>query len=361
MNYFINILISITIIVFIYFKPLYFFITLIIFMPENLFFISLTLELIHNFKDYYKINIKEVDVSECSTLKIWIEYEKIQGFKKLYRILSKKGRLNFISIITTICTIILGFPIRTYRLLEECHRHKKYKFRKIIIIIYSFEYEKYKNCAIECLNGEIYINCYTIGKLLNQSNFRNNRSKLDVFDTILELKKLNNSFVDYEKKNAQVEEMKLISGYNKSGDEIFSFHYGIEKNKNTLHGTSNVPNKLLLSQKFHEPIPELIKVGSRNPGTIFSEDVEKIVYGKKEKIVSSYSLAFIKKEYNSIWNLDSTTLAYMHNKTLMYESLFIGSGYEMKLIKELRMNLYSIALENSTNNSIMKEIDNYFF
>ena len=77
----------------IYLKPIYSLI-FIFFFSENIFFIIYVMKIYENYENYYKIEIKEINLWEKNMIEIWIEYLRIQAFKKIYFMLSKKQKIK---------------------------------------------------------------------------------------------------------------------------------------------------------------------------------------------------------------------------------------------------------------------------
>lgn len=74
----------------IYLKPTIGLIILFIYIPEYFYLTSFLTDIYKNFNDYYLLEAEDIDISSLNILKLWNEICKLQAFKRLYILFSKK-------------------------------------------------------------------------------------------------------------------------------------------------------------------------------------------------------------------------------------------------------------------------------
>lgn len=68
------------------------------------------------------------------------------------------------NVVIGVIIVVLGIPLRALLLLK--YFMNGVPLRTNLQRLYLIEYEKLKNYTIEILDGKIYLNCITIGKIL---------------------------------------------------------------------------------------------------------------------------------------------------------------------------------------------------
>jgi restriction endonuclease len=127
---------------------------------------------------------------------------------------------------------------------------------------------KLKSLKIEIYDGKIFLNCYTINKLITQLQV-NRRLKHDHLHQLM----MNLSKLSIVAKNTKPQlgetEMKLskIVRQNTLVSNIHHYTYKYDT-KHLVHSTSNVPANIEEFQKVGPAIPNMVKENSRNPGSI---------------------------------------------------------------------------------------------
>ena len=85
----------------IYRKSLYTLWFVLILFYEYLWFINFIINIYNNYTKYYIIEVEEINISDKNSFEIWIEYCKLQEFKRLYILLMKNKKLNALNIFKT--------------------------------------------------------------------------------------------------------------------------------------------------------------------------------------------------------------------------------------------------------------------
>jgi hypothetical protein len=109
-------------------------------------------------------------VSDLSVLDIMFEYFKLTAFSRLYLILLKK-KPSLKSLFLSSIFVTLGVPFRMLVFFFKLYKINK-GFRGGLIVLYHDIFYKYKNCKIEILNSEIYINCFSLKGLFKSLMLR---------------------------------------------------------------------------------------------------------------------------------------------------------------------------------------------
>lgn len=342
-----------------YYRPLYGFFLIVIFFFEYLWLINYIYNIYKNFDKYYRIEVPKVDISDKNCIEIWIEYNKIQAFQRVYGIFSKK-KLTLKNIIVVTFVIILNVPLKFLKLLKYFLINNKKSFKEGLKILYTSLYYLLKENKLEVLNKKIYLNCFTIGKLLKKIDCKN-MSEQEVFNFLHDLRLVANNFYNYELMNQSFVTMKLSKIETKEGVLVNAPHYAHEENNNVLHATSKMPKEVALSQKWDFPLPSLIKKNAVNPVTIISQDIKNIKTSDSYLIVPIYEINSIKFNNLHSFNLTPEQYTYMFEKDKTYSDLLQthlkeGKILDESLCSELRTNCYTHNFINISDKQIIEEI-----
>ena len=233
-------------------------------------------------------------------------------------------------------------------------------FRDGVEIYYVNLYYILKNCKIEFLNGKVYLNCYTIGKLITELKIIKNFPRQDLYNLINDLKLASHNFNEYEIKNQEYIEIKRTMAFDKDQKIIYNYHYAYIENKNSIHGTSRLPLKLEPSQKIDSPIPSLIKENAKNPGSIITSNIHSLKQDFKYHVIPKYEIYALKYNHLELFDLSKEEYKYIYEKNNIYcEILRNNDINSSSILKDLRTNNYSNILLNSTNKNILAEIEAY--
>lgn len=338
------------------YKPLYFLRFLFLFCFEYLFFIKYIYDIYIYYNDYISIKIDLISMDRYSTLEIWIEYCRLNAFNRLYIILSRektsKGRL-FIALVF----YFLGIPFRFLKISYFFIIENKESFRRGIIFLYYKLYFILKELRIEVLSGKIYLNCFTLGKLLRYTNLHKTETE-KAFKLLMELKKISEDFANHESKLGYIE-FNRMSIETKEGNKIW-LHYGTGR-RNTVHQTSFVPKILSESQIASNSFTSLIKEGSKNPGSIITIEPKIIKIDSKTKPVPYGEFCSAIYEYLDKFEIPEEKYQYIKEKVYRYEYVLqiYTKNVNPELVKQLRCDLYNHALLNSSEEDIINELDKW--
>lgn len=232
------------------------------------------------------------------------------GYMRVYYIYTKKN-ISW-NIIFNLLIIFLGIPIRFLKLSYYFIKSNS-TFRETLIQLYYNTYYNIKHHKIEILNGIVFLNCYTVGKLLGTLSDSVN-SKENMWKLICELKILCNQNVQYEAYHSSLTNLQLAKITLIDGKRVPGYHYAFTENKNVVHATTNISTNIHFSQKCYPPINSLIKEGANNPGIILSKNIKDITFYKNWKLCNTYELEYIKIHCGNIFILDNHILNYNLNK-----------------------------------------------
>ncbi len=329
-----------------------------LFYVEHFYFVDYCLKVIKNWNDYYCISLSYVDISDLSIVEIWIEYCKSLAFSRLYLMMYRK-RKSLYSMLFTLMIIILGIPFKIIKISYDIIKINK-SFRECIIKLYLDNYYLNKYNKIEIYNGEIYLNCFSLIKLLNCSKLKN-KSPDAVARYVMELKDYCSRWSELDKNRFNMIEFKLSHIKLKEGIYIGHPHYTVMYKNLAIYPTSNGSFKLEDSQILLSAMPSAIKNGAKNPKTVISADIKEIKM--KDNI-----LCIPETEFNStlcdvidIYGLKESRCEYTYKKDMQLREIFLRhTNYteeDSRIIRgEIRGGCYNYILINLNDNDLFKEI-----
>lgn len=332
-----------------------------------------------------EINKNENFFWNSNILELWIKINYVEAFIKIYTLLSKKKK-NIKYFFKILILFIFGIPFKIIKTIYEIlsqdgkivEKFEKYYASKLLIS---------NNMKIEVLNKKIYLNGFTLGKLVNTVHKGNTNSLKDVnkdknlifniyLNLINDLKSVNKDII---KKNLEFNKnifIEKIITKNKEEEIIIKNYYGvvdIYKNNlfKSLHSTSNIPKNLNEYQKTYSPIPSMVIKNSKNPGTIETKYVKKVLYSGNKKIIKMNELSNIvsqlEKEDDNYYNISKDYLVNSNNIILIYKNILISYNFDtnneiiLSLINDLSSGNYNLTLENSNKSDIKFEISKIIF
>lgn len=253
----------------------------------------------------------------------------------------------------------MGLPIRFIKLSYFFIKNKGSFLDGLEILYYRMFYQL-KDKKIEVYNRKILLNCYTIRNLLTTINAR----KFKEGDLNFFLKEMRNAIIKFNKYESDNRDLtKFNYGILKNSKDINLIipHYYHKEGFNTIHATSNVPLKLHKDQRVDLPMPDLIKKGSKNPGTIITREVDQIIDIKKHKLVCTHQLNSIIYNHLDIFKMNVEDMEYIYNKNYTFEYIMQVhlNRVDHNLTKQFRNNLYNFAFINSTDDDFINEIKSF--
>jgi len=340
-----------------YYKPIYLFVFSLILSWEYLFFINFLYLIWYNYKNYYKLEIKNCYIDNLNYVEIWIEYSKLQAFARIY-ILFSKPKLKLLNLLKTLVIFLLGIPYRYLKLVFFFSFKNKSNFEDGLKLLYYQQYYKLKDCKIEIYEGKILINCYTFVRFLKKSGIEN-LSKDQILMYCIAVQKEVIKFTKFEEENKKLVKMNLGIWNSQDGKKSNKSHFHYHENDIVIHATSNINFQIEKSQRIDPPIPELIKPGAKNPGTIISTNIFKTTSYEKSIWIPDYSLKAVKFNHKDLFHLDNNDYRYMYEKDVTFKTLMLlhTKKVDTELCKELRFNCYSTTFCNLSNQDMINFIE----
>lgn len=289
-----------------------------------------------------------------------MEYCRIEAFKRLYFTFSHK-KFNIINTIWALILLVLGIPFKILKLFYF-FIFKQKTFLHGLKFLYFNSYSLIKECKIEILHGRIYLNCFTICKLLNKLGAHHIPNE-KIHELLTDLQSAAKKFYAYESENRLVSELRLGQQTTHEGIKIPKFHYIHYENNNTIHSTSKIPIDLLPSQISSVAIEELVKPNAKNPGTVISTNIQHISYFDKSIFVSTYPLETIKICHTNFFNINNNIINYNYDKKCTYYNIIHKHVYPLNsfenVLNELCTNCYNIVLLHSSHENFLFDIYNF--
>lgn len=345
-------------IIILYYHPLYSFIFWFLFTAEYFWFLNYLLQLWKYRNEYFKIELEEIDLSDLNIFETWIMYCKLEAFTRIYTLASRK-KINLRKILMCFLIIILGIPIKVLKLSYYFIFINEKNIKNGLKILYHQLFFKIREHKIEIFNKNIYINCYTIGKLITKAIKLPNQK---IFNFLHDLKLASIDFNKYETKNPKIVELELSKIITQENTCLPNYHYTYKENNNTIHATSNRIFKIEDSQKIDIPIPKLIKPGAKNPGTIITKDAKEIIGTKKLIWIPEHQIASIQFNHLDIFNISNPNYEYIQNKKRVFKNIliiYLNNEWTEEFLSELTTDCYSHNLINTDNKTIIEEIKHY--
>lgn len=348
-------------IILIYYKSHFIIFFLLLFLPEYFFTLNIFLNLYKNRNNYFDIKVTHSDLSDLNFIEIWVEISKLLSFQKVYSLFLKK-KFNFYNLFPMLIIYLFSIPFKFLKLLYYFLIINQKSFKDGLEIYYYNLYYSLKNCKIEILNKKIYLNCYTLGKLIRTFSEKSQISKQQKFNTLVDLKKIATNYKEYEDKKPNFIDLKMTRTFDENGKLIYDIHPAHLVGLRSIHSTSNIDFDLTPYQSVTNPMPSLMKKESINPGSVITEKIGSFQQTSKKVWIPKYELNSIKFDFIEAFPLEKDEYTYQLYKKKTYEDV-IKSNLNVipksLLIKELKSNLYTIVLINSSNKEFIDEIDNF--
>jgi hypothetical protein len=240
-----------------------------LFLLEYFYFINFLFNIYKKFDGYYVLDVECVDVCSLNGFEVWSEVCKLKAFQRVYGLFIRK-KFSFSLVLSTSFIILLSIPFKFLKLVYYFIVVNKGSFREGIEIYYINLYYLLRDSKIEVLDRKIYLNCYTLGKLLCELKSRGQYSKQGLFSAAHDLKLAALNFDSYELKNYEYVKMVKTQASDDKGKIIYNYHYAYRFHDRSIHGTSNMPNRLTPFQGVDSSMPALIAKEARNPCSIIS-------------------------------------------------------------------------------------------
>lgn len=338
---------------------------LTLFIPEYCFLFGFASSLWSKRNSYHAIALLDVDFNDLSAWEIWLEYSKLQAFKRLYTILAKRG-FSWKNLIWGMVIYFFGIPLRFLKLLRYLWNNPN-NLRQALVILHCRSYWPIQNFKIEIHNNCIHLNCFTVGRFV-YNLFRTGASKKDILRTYIIVKQTNKEFIDFEGSKKEETILKQMSFYDDNDNNIQRLHFGLVEKKTTLHATSKIPMNIVQSGKNKQHIePAMVAMtreGSKRPCTIITENVSNIEYGEKTKTIPKIQVDSIMYLHSNLFEVDIKSIQYFAHKKTTFGAIFTSFLQEKyqklddEFLKEVANGNYANALEISNEYEVMDMIEN---
>lgn len=266
------------------FKPFYTFIFLIFFYVTNIytciFFYSIKQS--QKNKEYFVLYFEEPEPFDSNFFDIFLSYCKFTAFDRVYNYLSKKYKISFFIIFFFFIVYTLELPLF---FLYFCYRfvfHSESSFFKTLFQIQWVSWHKISNKKIEVVGSEIYLNnsFEEFFKIFEKVRLKLSLPKKELFLYILSVSKV----------IINSDELSQLTGIKVNDSKYVHLGYRDPITNSTLHATSNVDFNLCDNQYIRSPIMQLLKKNSKNPGSVFTINPDKVEIIKVNKFISKSEL-----------------------------------------------------------------------
>lgn len=333
------------------------------------------------YKKDWKYNIivfDNYDYGKKNSVLLWIYINKINAFQKIYAFALKKN-ITKASFARIVLVLTLQIPLKIINLCYEILYNDGANLNEKLLFIYDSKHETVKELKIEFLNHKVYLNCFNIYAFVK--NLKASGVPPEKCHELIKLLKHHlNGFYGFESREKARLRFYMCNIKTKEGVAIPFTHpahvwntviksYKYEdNNKLVLHSTSNKEIKITATQVKLDPINELIKKNSKDPGTILSYDVkcEPISEFKAVRKVNVESVLHsgkntIKKDLGIELHLDYED--YLNEKERVINSIF--SLYSAKdktvnpaFVSQIKNNLWTDSLNTIDDTTLLQLISN---
>ncbi|CDW79080.1 UNKNOWN [Stylonychia lemnae] len=252
----------------------------------------------------------------------------------------------------------MSLPVKSLKLIYYFMVVNESDFREGLEKYYCGLYREAKWTKLEVLDGEIYLNGFTLAKCIAEARLKGSLTKNEAFNLMKGLKERIEVFdkIEVEKKMVRVERG-LITGV--KGERSISPHYTYEEKGNTIHGTKNTNFIAWPSQRIQEPMSSFYLENAKRPGTVITSDVGKFSGDGAYMWVEKNEISMIKYLNQDIFSLNTEDFKIAKDKHDSFLELFLswnlpGRG---KLVTQLSNNLYRGPFMSASDGDIIDAID----
>ena len=313
------------------------------FYLEYFYFLNYCAKIYSNWNRYYRISLEYLDYSELNTFEIWVEYCRSLAFSRLYFLLLRK-RGSFYNLLFSLVILILGIPFKIIRFFYILNM--SISFRDGLIEMHARIYHLNRDGKIEVLNGNIYVNCFSIKTLLSVSNLKNDTMS-SRYIYVKTIKAYCEKWSIIDRRRYKPVEFNLAQIVLKEDIKIKVPHYTKQINGFSIHCTSKMPN-LEGSQISTNAMPSGIKDGSKNPGSIVSFDIKGYKKVGKGILIPEIEL---RSAIQDIDNLPFEKCPYINEKDVELKEILLNYNETLnkKLLLDIRGGCYDNVLENMSD------------
>lgn len=268
--------------------------------------------------------------------------------------------MGYRQVFYAIFIVVFGIPIKFLSVVHYFLFTNRGDFREGMEQLYWSSYSLSSNAVIEILNGKIYLNCYTLGKLIRNLDLGHLNDQ-QIFSVIWGLKIMSAGFIRHESKDLY--EKFYLGDFVKLDGKMVKGHYLKSEGDVLIHPTSNVNFRLDSNQIKEISMPGLVKENAPNPGTIITVGFKEVIELEKYKVVSKHIVNSIKFAHKETFNIKKDDYRYMYNKDadirIFLSTNLRGGVYSDVILKELRTNCYAQTLFNLSENDLIVGIKEY--
>jgi hypothetical protein len=253
-----------------------------------------------------------------------------------------KKKFKFYNVLLVSIIIILNIPFRILKLFHYFLMKNNKGLKEGLIFLYYGDLLSVENFKIEVLDGKIYLNCMTVGKICRVILVENPSIPKEKFiKGMISMGNKAKIFDNLEKDKERVE-LNLIKAFDENGNMIFSPHPGYYENFSTIHATSNTIFETKKCQVVDVAMPSLVLRNATSPGTVITTNVCSIQKSSRSMSAPVSELDAIKYNYPDKFYLNKEKFDRIYTRDKTYEELIkdnfdLNKDSKSPFIRELRM------------------------
>jgi hypothetical protein len=253
-----------------------------------------------------------------------------------------KKKFKFYNVLLVSIIIILNIPFRILKLFHYFLMKNNKGLKEGLIFLYYEDLRSVENFKIEVLDGKIYLNCMTVGKICRVILVENpSITKEKFIKGMISMGNKAKIFDNLEKDKERVE-LNLIRAFDENGNMIFSPHPGYYENFSTIHATSNTIFDIKKCQVVDVAMPSLVLRNATSPGTVITTNVCSIQKSSRSMSAPVSELDAIKYNYPDKFYLNKEKFDRIYTRDKTYEELIKDN----KIIFTYKDKKYRVRLLN---------------
>ena len=287
------------------------------------------------------------------------------AFNKVYVFYLRKSP-NLTSVIYFLLIVVLNVPLRSLKLIYFLMIKNKKSIKEGLIELCVLEHHILKSRKIEVYNSRVYLNCFTKRMFLDETCKAFGVGPNKVLPIAMKIMGKINYFHAKESKNQKMIEFPFGRIYDEDGSLVISGHYINKDGKSTLHPTSNKLFTQTEKQTIYGPMASAIKHGSKNPGTVLTENVGKIETSPRRLWVPEQEVALVKRHRPELFSPSEEVEKLLVEKEIAFEEVLneISCSEDVKFVPKcedayfynLIANYYGLPLQYEDESTIFKEL-----
>lgn len=332
----------------------------ILYIPQYIIVLNYLLFLLKMRNSYGFLKIKLSD-DGGGWISLYKKFLKIESFKKIYIILSKR-KMSIINLIKISIIILLNIPVKFLNIIFIIFWASELDIKAGLTTFFLINNSIMEHKKIEIYKNKIYLNCYKPKDFFSYMWSMGFQRKSETLEVFFALQKKSYYFRNIEQKNLRYQEFTLRKTPNSTTPHYEATLRGLH-GEVSIQATSNSNIKPMENQFITEPINKLILPKSVKPGTVVT--INPITGESYAKVirVPVYEIYGIIYYHPSVFYMGSTAYSYMKHKNDSYLNILNKTidpriNVNKKFVSDLSSNRFDEMFLTNDKDSMLQEILN---